>query len=130
MFAYRKGALEGSRIGEGLMPMIVAKGRYDRGLEIIKDLPKASVKWLFDQTDIANAEEVLSDTAGIANNIPTSLFVTSTAQDVKAYYGKLIEVCGRGGGYILSGGVSIDRGKSDNLHAMMEAAREYGVYRK
>jgi len=30
MFAYRKGAPEGSRIGEGLMPMIVVEGRYDR----------------------------------------------------------------------------------------------------
>lgn len=112
------------------MPMIVAEGRYDRRLEIIKDLPKASLRLLFDQTDTANAEEVLGDTACITNNIPASLFVTGTAQDVKAYYGKLIEVYSREGGYILSGGARIDRRKSDNLHAMMEAAREYGVYRK
>jgi uroporphyrinogen-III decarboxylase len=130
MFAYRKRAPEGSRISEGLMPMIVAEGRYNRRLEIIKDLPKASVRWLFDQTNMANAEEVLRDTASIAGNVPASLLVTGTAQDVKAYCRKLIEVCGRGGGYILSGGASIDRGKSANLHAMMEAAREYGVYRK
>ena len=79
---------------------------------------------------MANAEEVLGDTAGIANKIPASLLVTGTAQDVKAFCHKLIEVYGRGGGYIFSGGASIDRGKSDNLYAMMEAAREYGVYRK
>jgi len=130
MFAYRKRPPEGSWIGEGLMPMILAEGRYDRRLEIIMDLPKASVKCLFDQTDMANAEEVLGDTACIAGYIPAFLIATGTSQDVKAYYHKFIEVCGRGGGYILTGGVSIDRGKSDNLHAMMEAARECGVYRK
>lgn len=130
MFAYRKGALEGSRIGEGLMPMIVAEGRYNRRIEIIKDLPKASVRWLFDQTDMANAEEVLRDTASIAGNVPASLFVTGTAQDVKAYCRKLIRGLRQGRWHILTEGASIDRGKSDNLHAMMEAAREYGIYRK
>lgn len=86
--------------------------------------------WLFDQTDMANTKAVLGDTACITSNVPASLLVTGTAQDVKAYCRKLIEVYGRGGGYILSGGASIDRGKSANLCAMMEAAREYGVYRK
>ena len=115
-------------IGEGLMPMLVAEGRYNRRLKIIKDLPRASVMWLFDQTDMTNAKAVLGDTACIAGNVPASLLVTGTAQDVKAYCRKLIEVCGRGGGYILTGGASIDQGKPENLRAMMEAAKEYGVY--
>lgn len=115
-------------IGEGLMPMLVAEGRYNRRLEIIKDLPRASVMWLFDQTDMTNAKAVLGDTACIAGNVPASLLVTGTAQDVKAYCRKLIEVCGRGGGYILTGGASIDQGKPENLRAMMEAAKEYSVY--
>ena len=34
-----------------------------------------------------------------------------------------------GGGYILSAAVHMDRGNPDNLRAMMEAAKEYGVYR-
>jgi uroporphyrinogen-III decarboxylase len=109
--------------------MIVAEGRYNRRLEIIKDLPKASVMWLFDQTDMGNAKEVLGDTACIAGNVPASLLVTGTAQDVKAYCRILIEVCGRGGGYILTGGASIDQGKPENLRAMIEAVKEYGVYR-
>lgn len=57
------------------MPMIVEEGRYDRRLEIIKDLPRASVIWFFDQTDMANAKAVLGDTACIVCNMqpPCSL---------------------------------------------------------
>jgi hypothetical protein len=44
------------------------------------------------------------------------------------YCRKLIEACGEGGGFILTGGANLDRGRAENLRAMMEAAREYGVY--
>jgi hypothetical protein len=39
-------------------------------------------------------------------------------------------VCAPGGGYILTGGAGMNKGNPDNLHAMTEAAREYGVYKK
>ena len=41
----------------------------------------------------------------------------------------MIEVCGKGGSNILSSGeVEVDTVKLDKLRAMVEAAREYGVY--
>jgi uroporphyrinogen-III decarboxylase len=54
---------------------------------------------------------------------------TGTAQAVKEYCRNLIEVCGKGGGYILNGGASVHNTTPDNLHAMMDAVKEYGVYR-
>jgi uroporphyrinogen-III decarboxylase len=56
------------------------------------------------------------------------LLITGTPKEVKEYCRKLIEVCGEGGGFILTGGASIDKGNPDNLRAMTEAAKEYGVY--
>jgi len=116
-------------INEGLVPLLFAEGRYNNRLEIIKDLPKGKVLWHFDQTDMAKVKEILGDTACIAGNVPTSLLCTGTPQAVKEYCRKLIEVCGKGGGFILTGGASIDKGNPDNLHAMMAAAKEYGVYK-
>jgi len=56
--------------------------------------------------------------------------MTGSPAEIKAYCRNLIEVCGKGGGYILSpGSAGIDRAKIENLRAMVEAAREYGVYR-
>ena len=98
-------------------------------LEIIKELPRASVIWYFEQMDMAKAKKVLGDTACIAGNVPASVLCTGTPEDVKEYCRKLIEVCAKGGGYILTGGSSMNKGNPDNLRAMMAAAEEYGVYK-
>jgi uroporphyrinogen-III decarboxylase len=115
-------------IDEGLVPLLFAEGRYDNRLEIIKDLPKGKVIWHFDRTDMFRAKKILGDNACIAGNVPASLLCTGTPRDVKEYCRKLIEVCGEGGGFILTGGASIDKGDPGNLRAMTEAAMEYGVY--
>ena len=115
-------------IEEGCVPLLFAEGKYHSRLEMIKDLPKGTVLWQFDQTDMAEAKEVLGGTACISGNVPTSLLCTGKPQAVKEYCRKLIEVCGQDGGFILTGGASIDRGNPENLHAMVKAVEEYGVY--
>ena len=72
------------QIKEGLVPLLFAEGGYNTRLEIIKDLPRGKVIWHFDQTDMARAKEVLGDNACIMGNVPTSLLVTGTQDDVKA----------------------------------------------
>jgi len=116
-------------IEEGCVPLLFAEGRYNNRLEIVSDLPKGKVIWHFDQTDMARAKEILGNTACIAGNVPSSLLCTGTPQAVKEYCRKLIEVCGEGGGFIMTGGASIHKGNPDNLRAMTEAAEEYGVYK-
>ena len=113
---------------EGVVPLLFAEGRYDNRLEIIRDLPKGKVVWHFDRTDMFRAKKILGDNACIAGNVPASLLCTGTPGQVKEYCRKLIEVCGEGGGFILTGGASIDRGDPDNLRAMTEAVMDYGVY--
>jgi uroporphyrinogen-III decarboxylase len=115
-------------IEEGAVPLLFAEGKYNNRLEIIKDLPRGKVIWHFDQTDMFRAKKILGDKACIAGNVPTSLLITGTPKDVKEYCKKLIEGCGEGGGFILTGGASIDKGDPDNLRAMTEAVMEYGVY--
>jgi uroporphyrinogen-III decarboxylase len=115
-------------IEEGAVPLLFAEGRYNNRLETIKDLPRGKVIWHFDQTDMSRAKKILGDNACIAGNVPTSILCTGTPKKVKEYCRKLIDVCGEGGGFILTGGASIDKGNPDNLRAMTEAAMEYGIY--
>ncbi len=117
-------------IDEGYVPLLFAEGAYNRRLETIKDLPKGTVVWWFDKTEMADAKRILGDTQCIAGNVPASLVTTGTPQKVKEYCRNLIEVCGPGGGYILTGGAQAHYTPSvgDNLRAMMSAAQEYGVY--
>lgn len=115
-------------VEEGIVPMLFAEGRYDNRLEIIRDLPPGRVVWHFDRTDIFRAKKILGDNACIAGNVPASLLCTGTADEVRDYCRRLIEVVGEGGGSILTGGASIDKGPAENMRAMTEAVMEYGVY--
>ena len=116
-------------IDEGIMVSLFAEGRYNRRLEYIKDFPRGWVMWQFDQTDMANAKRIVGPTCCISGNVPSSIMLTGTAQEVKKYCRDLIETCAPGGGYILSGGASATEARPENLRAMMEAAREYGIYK-
>lgn len=116
-------------IDEGLVPMPYAEGNYMPRLEIIKDMPRGKVIWFFEQMDMAKAKDILGDNACIAGNLPASVLCTGTPQEVKEGCRQLIKTCARGGGYILAGAVHMDKGDPNNLRAMMEAAKEYGVYR-
>ena len=115
-------------IDEGLIPSPFAEGCYNSRLEIIRELPKGKVLWRFDKTDMARAKEVLGDRACIYGNVPAAILSTGTIDDVKAYCKQLIDVAGKGGGFILSSGAVIDTAKPENLRAMIEFTKEYGRY--
>ncbi len=116
-------------IKEGIMSVMFAEGRYQRRLDFIHDFPKGWVHWMFDQTNMADAKRIVGKTCSISGNVPTSLMCTGTTQEVKEYCRKLIETCAPGGGYMLTGGASATETRPENLRALMEAAREYGVYK-
>ncbi len=115
-------------VEEGIQVILFAEGSYNTRFDFIKDLPKGATAWWFDQTDMARAKKELGDVCCIMGNVPTSLMMTGTPQEVKEHCRKLIDACGKGGGYILTGGANIDKGSAENMHAMMAAAKEYGVY--
>ncbi|MBN2243406.1 MAG: hypothetical protein JW793_12025 [Acidobacteria bacterium] len=124
--AFRKVIL--GLVEEGVVPLLFAEGKYNQRLDIIRDLPRGKVVWHFDQTDMFEAKKILGDNACIAGNVPASLLCTGTPRAVKDYCRKLIEVCGEGGGFILTGGASVDKCSPENMRAMTEAVMEYGVY--
>jgi uroporphyrinogen-III decarboxylase len=117
-------------INDGLIVSLFAEGSYLTRLKTVNEFPKGTVMWRFDKTDMAQAKKILGDKCCIAGNVPSSLVSVGTPQDIKEYCRKLIEVCAPGGGYLLSAGASVEKAPPDNLRAMMEAAKEYGVYKK
>jgi uroporphyrinogen-III decarboxylase len=117
-------------INEGLVPMPFAEGKYSRRLKQITDTPPTSVVWWFDQTDMKEAKRLLGKVGCIVGNVPTSVMITGTAQQVAENCKQLIKDCAPGGGYVLAGGASCHHGKIENFRAMMDTAKEYGVYKK
>jgi len=116
-------------VDEGIMASLFCEGRYNNRLEYIGDFPKGWVTWQFDQTDMANAKRILGKNCCVVGNVPSSLLAFGTVNDTKEYCRKLIETCAPGGGYVLTGGTAVTEAKPENLRVLMEASREYGVYR-
>ena len=115
-------------VDRGLVPFLFAEGEYASRLEVIRDVPVGSVIWHFDFTDMRPAKEALAGIACIAGNVPISLLNTGTPSEVEDYCKGLIDAAGKGGGFIMSGGGIIDKARAENITAMIQFTRQYGVY--
>jgi hypothetical protein len=118
-------------INEGVLVILFAEGAFNSRLEKVDEFPKGAVHWMFDRSDMARAKSILGKNCSISGNVPASLLVAGTTQEVKDYCKNLIDVCAPGGGYLLQCGTAgVDEAKIENLRAMWEAAQEYGAYKK
>jgi uroporphyrinogen-III decarboxylase len=117
-------------IAEGVVPMPAAEGRWTTRLEVVQDLPKGKTLWMIDQSDIAKAKKTLGKVACMFGNVPSALLALGTPQEVKDYVKKCIDVAGKDGGYVVSNGAFFDQAKAENVKAMVEFAKEYGVYKQ
>ena len=52
-----------------------------------------------------------------------------TSQEVKDYCKKLIDTVGKGGGFIMSNGAFLNEAKPENVKAMIDFTKEYGVHK-
>ncbi len=116
-------------IADGIMVSLFAEGTHNERLDYYGDFPKGWVTWMFDRTDMAKAKKAIGDKCCITGNVPASLMITGTPQQVKESCRKLIEDCAPGGGYILAGGCQATETKNPaNFRVFMEAAVQYGTY--
>jgi hypothetical protein len=116
-------------IDKGATPCVFFEGNFTSHLEYLLDFPKGKMLARLDTTDIFKAKEILRDHVCIEGNVPSTLLQVGTVQDVKDYCKKLIDVVGKGGGFILAPRSSTDEVKPENLKAMIDFTLEYGVYR-
>jgi hypothetical protein len=116
-------------IDQGLMPAPFAEGTYNQRLNHLTEMPKASVLWFFDRTDMHKAKDILGGHSPIMGNVPITMIATGTPEQVKACCKDLVDYCGKGGGYILCSGTQLDDAKEDTVKAMIDFTKEYGVYR-
>jgi hypothetical protein len=115
-------------VEEGLIVSLFAEGSYNTRLHLVNEFPKGALHWLFDRTDMAKAKRILGADCSIGGNVPSSLLVMGTPEEVFEASRRLIETCAPGGGYVLAPGAVPEFPRLGNLRAMARAAREYGVY--
>jgi uroporphyrinogen-III decarboxylase len=114
-------------VREGLNPVVLVEGPYTSRLETIKDVPEGKIIYWFENVDMAKAKTILGGKVCIMGNVPMSLLATGTVAQVKEYCTKLLNLFGRDGGYIMSSAAVLDDAKFENVRALIDSTREYGV---
>ncbi len=106
-----------------------AEGDWTPYLEKIAELPEKSIVFQIDLTDAKKAKEILGGKFCLMGGVPTTLLTYGTPESVKEHVKRTIDELAGDGGFILNpGGVVMGDAKKENIIAMVEAAREYGVY--
>ncbi|UCG88749.1 MAG: uroporphyrinogen decarboxylase [Gemmatimonadota bacterium] len=117
-------------IEAGTVPYLFVEGGYSQRLDVITDpdIPAGHTVWMFDQTDMKEVKAKLGGWACFGGNVPGSLLKAGTPQEVEAYVKQLIDDVAQDGGYILANGAVLDNTTPENLHAMIDTGKTYGVY--
>ncbi|MGD0793997.1 MAG: uroporphyrinogen decarboxylase family protein [Dehalococcoidales bacterium] len=116
-------------IESGFTPYVLWEGDYTSRLKYLLELPAGKILCRFDRTDIFKASQVLGGHHCIAGGMSPSLLQVGSVQQVKDHCKRLIETIGRDGGYVMGHSVVLDEARIENVRAMVDATREYGVYR-
>jgi hypothetical protein len=116
-------------VDEGCIPFPAAEGFWNTRLKVIQDIPKGKTVWMIDESDMAKVKETLGKNACLLGNVSSAMLALSAPEEVKEYAKHLIETAGKGGGFILSNGAFFDDAKPENLKAMVEFTKEYGVHK-
>jgi hypothetical protein len=116
-------------VARGYIPMIFWEGDCASRLETIADIPPGTCVYCFEQTDMFRAKEVLGSITCLRGNVPPSMLSIGSPEEVRDYCRKLIDVVGKGGGFLLDGATGIpDEARPENVRAMYETAKTYGRY--
>jgi len=114
---------------DGHQTLFYAEGNWDYHLETFRELPELSIIYHVDQGDIFKAHEVLGDRFCLSGGIPNFLLAYRPSNEVREYCKKVIDGVARDGGYIMDASAIVQNdGKVENLKAMTDFTREYGVY--
>lgn len=113
----------------GCIPFLALEGHWGSRLEVIQDIPKGKTVWMVDQTDMVKVKETLGKNACLLGNVSSSMLSLGTPDEVKAYCKKLMDTVGKDGGFIMSNGAFFDEAKPENIKAMVDFTKEYGVYK-
>ncbi len=114
---------------QGHQVLFYAEGNWNAHLKAFAELPEKSIVYHVDHADIFEVHKVLGEKFCISGGIPNFLLSFGTPQEVRDYCKKVIDGVAGDGGYIMDASAIVqDDAKVENIKAMTEFTREYGVY--
>lgn len=117
-------------VDNGLTPMVFFEGSYNSRLEYLAEFPKGKILAHMDKVDIKKYKQILGKVMCFWGNVPSTLLVTGTPEQVRDYVKELIDSFSDTGGLIIDGAVEgiPPQAKPVNVEAMVETVHDYGKY--
>ncbi|MBN1853311.1 MAG: hypothetical protein JW829_11325 [Pirellulales bacterium] len=113
----------------GHQTLFYAEGNWDHHLATFAELPDQSIIYHVDRGDIFKAHEVLGEKFCISGGIPNVLLAYGTPDQVRDRCKLVIDGVAQEGGYILDASAIMQNDtKIENIRAMTDFVRDYGVY--
>jgi uroporphyrinogen-III decarboxylase len=113
----------------GIQTLFYAEGEWNPNLKWIAQLPERSIVYHVDRGDIFEVHRTLGEKFCISGGIPNDLLAFGTPGEVRDYCKKVIDGVARDGGYVMdASAIMQDDTRIENVQAMTEFTREYGVY--
>ncbi len=113
----------------GHQTLFYAEGNWNHHLDSFTELPDLSIIYHVDRADIFEAHRKLGHKFCLSGGIPNVLLSFGTQEEVRATCKKVIDGVAGDGGYIMDASAIMQNDTNpDNLRAMTEFTRDYGVY--
>ncbi len=115
-------------IENGMTPVCFCEGNYNSRLEIISDVPKGKVVYMFEKVDLKRAKETVGKVACICGTVPNALLAFGTEEQVINETRRQLDILAPGGGFIMDCSIMLDNASHKNMHAWRETTLKYGCY--
>ncbi|MCJ7812057.1 hypothetical protein MUP95_01895, partial [bacterium] len=113
----------------GHQTLFYAEGNWDHHLDSFSELPDQSIVYHVDRGDIFTVHSKLGHKFCLSGGIPNSILVSCSPDEVRSTCKKVIDGVAREGGYIMDASAIMQNDtKVENLKALTDYTREYGVY--
>ncbi len=115
-------------IDAGATPLLFCEGNYSSRLDVISDVPKGKVEYLFEKCDLKEIKKKIGPVGCFFGNFPNALLLTGTEQQVIDHTKYMLDICAPGGGFLMNCGIALDNADRKNMEAWREATATYGKY--
>ena len=113
----------------GHQTMFYAEGSWDAHLDSFAELPDRSIVYHVDRGDVFEVHKKLGRKFCISGGIPNFLLSYGKPEQVREHCKRAIDEVAQDGGYIMDAGAIMQNDTSvENMKALTEFTREYGVY--
>jgi uroporphyrinogen-III decarboxylase len=113
----------------GHQVLFYAEGKWGPHLKTFATLPAGSIIYHCDQDNIFEVHKAIGDKFCLSGGVPNYLLSFGTPQEVRECCKKIIDGVAGNGGYIMDASAIVQNdAKVENMRAMTDFTREYGVY--